>query len=161
MAILLSTSLYITLPWLYFTLLDSKSLYLCSTYHVSTSLYLTLHNSNTIPFLYFALLDSTPLYHGSTSLYIALYHGSKSHYIPPPGSSVYFTLYQSTMALLDSTRFYINLPWLYFPLLDSTSLYHGSTSFYLILHNSSMTLLHSTSFYITLPSLYLTLLDCT
>ena len=44
---------------------------------------------------------------------------------------------------------------------DSTTLYHASTSLYLILLNSSMALLGSTLPYYTLPRLYLTLLDST
>jgi len=49
----------------------------------------------------------------------------------------------------------------YFTLLDSTSLYHGSTSFYLSLQNSTMALLHSTRLHRTLPWLYFNLLDST
>ena len=102
-----STSLHINLPWLYFTLFDSTFLY-----HGYTSLYLTLHYS--IPWLYFTLLDSTLLYRGSTSLF--------------------FTLHDSTVALLLSSSLYMTLPWLYFTvlhystlaLLDSTLLFHGS-----------------------------------
>ena len=89
------------------------------------------------------------------------------------------------MALLHSSRLYITLPWLYFTLLDSTLLnhgstslyktlhyssmaqlhfaylYHGSTSLYSTLHKSTMALLHSTSLYITLPWLYFNLLNST
>jgi len=75
------------------------------------------------------------------------------------------------MALLHSTRLYITLPWHYFILLDSTLLYHGSTSLYWTLHYSTMAVLHSTRLYITLtwlyftlhalPYLYLTVLDST
>ena len=55
--ILLHTSwLYITLPWLYFTLLDSTLVYLYFTLDFST----------------LALLDSTNFYHGSTSLNLTL-----------------------------------------------------------------------------------------
>jgi len=61
MALLHSTKIYITLPWLYFTLLDSTFLY-----HGSTSLYRLYI---TVPWLYFTLLDSTLLYHDCTSLY--------------------------------------------------------------------------------------------
>ena len=102
MPLLRSSWLYITLPSLYFTLLDSRLLY-----YGSTSLDLTLHYSTvallhsmwlhystvvqlqstwlyiTLPWLYFTLLDCTLLYHGSTSVYFTLYHGS---------TSVYFTL---------------------------------------------------------------------
>ena len=76
------------------------------------------------------LLDSTLLYHGSTSMY--------------------YTLRHSTMAVLDSTRIYITLPWLYVSLLDSTLLYYGSTSTYYTLHYSTMTVLHFTRLYIPL-----------
>ena len=65
------------------------------------------------------------------------------------------------MALLHSTRLFINLPWLYFTLLDSTLLYHGSTPLYLTIHNTTLALLHSTRLYITLPWLYFILLDFT
>ena len=62
-----STRLYIRLPWLYFTLLDSTLLY-----NGSTSIYYTLYYSTmallqsprlyiTLPWLYFTLLDSTLL----------------------------------------------------------------------------------------------------
>jgi len=54
MALLHSSWLYITLPWLYSSLLDCTWLYI------------------TLPWLYFTLLYSTLLYHGSTSLYITL-----------------------------------------------------------------------------------------
>ena len=53
MVLLHSTRLYITLPWLYLTLLDSTLLY-----HGSTSLYWTLH------YCTMALLHSTRLYTG-------------------------------------------------------------------------------------------------
>jgi len=123
---------YITVPWLYFTLLDSTLIY-----QGSTSLYVTLHFSTmdllhstwlytTLPWLYFTLLDPTLLYHGSTSFY--------------------FTLHYCTKFLLHSTLLYIDLPWLYFTLLDSALHYqgftlldsrllnHGSTSLYFSLH---------------------------
>ena len=73
--ILLSTGPYITLPWIYFNLLDSSLLnhklyftLLDSTllYYASISLYIILQ------WLYFNLLHSTLLYHGFTSLYITL-----------------------------------------------------------------------------------------
>ena len=74
MALPYSACLYITLPWLYFTLLDSILLYIGST-----SLYLILHYSTMALFhstwlyitqtlLYYNLLDSTLPYIGSTSL---------------------------------------------------------------------------------------------
>ena len=74
----------------------------------STRLYKTL------PLLYLTLLDSTYLYHGSTSFYYSL-HNSKNG-----STSLYFTLHYSTMAILKSTRLYIDLPWLYFTVLDYT-----------------------------------------
>ena len=55
----------------------------------------------------------------------------------------------------------LTLPWLYFTLLDSTYIYHGSTSLYLILHNSTVALLQSTRVHIILSWLYFTLLDST
>ena len=51
------------------------------------------------------------------------------------------------MALLHSTWLYITLPWLYFTPLDSTLLYHGSTSLYLTIYLSTIALLHSISLY--------------
>ena len=73
------------------------------------------------------LLDSTLFYHCCTSFYS--------------------TLYYSTIALPQSSSLYITLPWLYFSLLDSTLLYHVSTS--------------SSSLYITLTQLYFILLHST
>ena len=49
----------------------------------------------------------------------------------------------------------------YFTLIESTALYHSSTSLYLTLHYSCMSLLHSTWLYIILPWLYFSLLDST
>ena len=116
--------LYINLPWLYFTLLQSTLLY-----HGSTSFYFTLHYPTipllqstllcislprlyftlymTLQWLHFTVLDSTLFFHGSTS--------------------VYFALHYSTMDLLQCTGLYITLPWLYFTLPDYLLLYHGST----------------------------------
>ena len=56
------TRLYITLPRLYFTLLDSALLY-----HGYTSLYYTLHYSTKV--LLHSTIVSILVYHGSTSLY--------------------------------------------------------------------------------------------
>ena len=65
------------------------------------------------------------------------------------------------MALLHSTLIYINLPWLYFILLYSKLIYHGSTSFYFTLYLTLpclyFTLLYSTSLYHGSTSLYFTL----
>jgi len=47
------------------------------------------------------------------------------------------------MPLLHCTWLYITLPCLYFTLIDSTLLYHGSTSLYLSLQYSTIFLLHS------------------
>ena len=79
MALLHSTLLYITLPWLYSTLHYSTLLY-----HGCTSFKVILDYSTmalvqstlfeiTQPWLYFTLLDSTLYYNGSTSLYFILY----------------------------------------------------------------------------------------
>ena len=116
---------YITLPWIYFSLLDSTSFYIGSTS------------------LYFTLFDCTSLYQLPTSFYFTLlYHGS---------TSLYSTLLPSTIGPLHSTWLYIS----YFPiaLLQSTLLnhgwtslymtvrsYHGSASLYLILHYPIMAL---------------------
>ena len=131
--------------WIYIIctmdLLDSSWLY--STMHLqhSTWLYVTL---------YVILLESTSFYHCCTSLYL--------------------TLHDTTMALLDSTFLYFTLPWLYFilftvpwlynNLLDSTSLYCRRTLLHSTWQYFTMPLLHSTSLYITLPWLYFTQLDC-
>ena len=64
-----STSLYCLLPWLYFTILESKL-----TYHGFTLFYFNLL------WLYFTLLNSASFYHGSISLTI-LKHGSTSLYL--------------------------------------------------------------------------------
>ena len=120
---LYSTLLYITLPLLYFTLLSS-----------------TL----SLPWLNFILLFSTLLYHGSRYFAVivctVLYLGS---------TSLYVNLHYSTIALLDSTWFYIAPPWIYFTLLDSTLLYHSSTSFYFTLHYCAMALFLSPLLYIS------------
>jgi len=81
MAVLHSTRLYISLPRLYFTRLDSTLFY-----HGSTSLYLTLHYSTMAQlhsildstllyhaWIYVTLHDSTLVFHGSTSLYKTLH----------------------------------------------------------------------------------------
>ena len=126
MAPLRSTLHYITLPWLHFTLLyitlHSTSPYF--TLHYTT---MVLHQSTlshiTLPWLYFTLLYSKILFNISS----------------------YFTPLPSTIALLHSTRLYINL----LP-------YHGSTSLYVILHYSTKVLLPATLHCITL--LHFTLL---
>ena len=143
MALLPFTRLYITLH-------SFPSLYQSVHYHGYTSHYISL------PLLYFTLCDTTLVYHCSTSLYQ--------------------TQYWCPIVLLHSTRLYVTLAWLYFTLqdsihystmaliitlLDSTLLYHGSTSMYQTLHYSTMALLHSTRLYITLVWLYFTLLDST
>ena len=65
-------------------------------------------------------------------------------------------------ALLQHTRIhkvhYIPLPWLYFTLLDSTLLYHGSTSLYWTLHYSCSTSLYQTLYYPTMTLLHFILL---
>ena len=65
------------------------------------------------------------------------------------------------MAVLDSTRIYITLPWLYFTLLDSTLVNHRSTSLYYTLHYYTMPPLHTNGLYVTLTCLYFTVLDST
>ena len=88
LSVLHSTWLYITLPFLYSTLLDS-------TYTTLSVLHSTWHYI-TIPWLYSTLLDSTLHDSGSTPLYL--------------------TLHYSTVAILHSTWLYKTLPWLYSPL---------------------------------------------
>ena len=95
-----------------------------------------------------ALLHSTWLYRGSTWLYFTLHDSTMAlldfildSTLLYHGSTWFYTpLHYSTMALLDSTWLYMTLPWLYFTLLCSTSLYHGSTWLYLTLHESTMAL---------------------
>ena len=59
--------IYITLPWLYFTLLDSTLLRATMALLDPAQLYITL------PWLYFTPLDSALLYHDSTLLYFTLH----------------------------------------------------------------------------------------
>ena len=127
MALLHSTLHHITLPRLYFTLLDSTLLY-----HNSTSHYLSLI---TLPWIYFIPLDSTLLYSVSTSLYSTLHYSTIA-------TSLYLTLRYTTPALINSLN--MILPCLFFTLPYSTFFYNGSTSLY-------------TSFYMTLPCIYFTL----
>ena len=151
MALLHSTWLYNTLQWLYFTLLECTLLY-----HGSTSLYVTLHHSS-IALL--TLLESSAFYHSSSSLCLNLYIT-----IPWLYFTVYLTLNYSTMALLHSTWLYTTLQFLYFTLLDFTSLFHGSTSLflnlYIILYHGC-TLLYLTLHYSIMALFNLTLLDST
>ena len=162
MTLLYSTSLYITLPWLYFI----KLVFIL--YCIQPQLYFTLHDLNiTPPWLYFTLLESAFLYHGSTSLYFTLHHSAMA--------LLYMVLHNSTMALLHSTSLYVTLSRLHFTLLDSTLLYHSSTSqyftqitppwIYLTLrdstHNSTMAPLQAISVCIILTWIYFTLLDST
>ena len=143
-----SALLYIIVPWLYFSLLDSIHHSTMAQLH-SSWLYITL------PWLFFTLHDSTELYHGTSSLYVTLQNSTMVYF----SLLDYIQLY--TMAKLHSTWLYITLPWLYFTLLDSASIYHCSTSLYYTLHYSTMALFHTTWLYITLPCLYFTLLYCT
>ena len=146
----LYTSLYLTLPWFYFTLLCSTSLY-----NGSTSLYLytlsllsfifldSIHHFIwlylLLAWLYCTLVDCTSLYHGSTSLYF-----TQRGY-----TSLYSTLLHSTMALLDSTSFYSG----YFYSTGSTMAVVDSTW----LLYSTKAVLYYTWLYLTLPWLYFTL----
>ena len=156
MAILYSTRLYIILPWVYFTLLDTTLLYLGSTSMYWILHYPTMalpHSSRhyiTLPWLYYTLyyttmapLPLTILCHGSSYLRhttlststllhsTSIYHGV---------TWLYYTQHQSTMVLLDSTMVLLDFTTLflttrvqialYFTLLVSTLLYHGSTSLF-------------------------------
>ena len=132
---------YITLPWLYFTLLDSKLLY-----HGSISLYTWFYT--------ILLFDCTSLYCGSSSLHLTLHYStmvllhSIRLYITRPW--LYFTLLDSTLLYrcFDPTSLYT---WIYITLL------YSSTSLHLTLHYSTIDVLHSTWLYITLPWLFLNL----
>ena len=79
-----------------------------------TAAQLAEHNSSKI---YYMELHGFTLFH----LTLHNYNGS---------TSLYLTLYNSTVAVLHSTRLYITLTCLYFPLIDSTLLSHCSTSLY-------------------------------
>ena len=79
-----------------------------------TAAQLAEHNSSKI---YYMELHGFTLFH----LTLHNYNGS---------TSLYLTLYNSTVAVLHSTRLYITLTFLYFPLLDSTLFYLRSTSLY-------------------------------
>ena len=70
-------------------------------------------------------------------------------------------LHYSTITQLHFPWFYITLPQIYFILLDSTLLYHSSTSLYFTLQYHTIAQLHPTWLYITLPWLHFTLLDTT
>ena len=133
MALLKSTWLCITLPWFYFTLLESSLVASTLIYTGSTSLYLTPHNST----MDFTLLDSTLLYNRYTSLHLTLYISLPWLYLTLPW--FYFTLPDSTLLYHGSTSFYLTL------------FYHGSTRLYLTLHCSTLALLHPTSLHIILP----------
>ena len=150
MPLLLSTWLYCLLPWLYFIVLDSASLY-----HGYIFLYITL------PWFYFNLLDSTFYYLGCSSLcltllyftmalvhctwlYITLIDSTLIFYRSPSPlfDSYSIHMHGSTLLHLDftwlycfhgSTLVYMTLPSLYFTLRYSTLLYHGSTSLYTLL----------------------------
>ena len=112
-----------TLPCLYLALLDSTQIYY------------------SLPWLYLALLDPSTLYHGSTWLHLTLLH-STTALLSSTGLNL--TLLHPAIPLLDSTQLYYmhctmallaglyltqyyTLPRLYLTLLDSTTLYHGST----------------------------------
>ena len=120
------TRVYITLSWLYFTLLDSTLL--CKALLHSTWLY-------------------TILYHRTLSLYLSLCYCTMAlHHSTWP----YATLPWPYL-IPQSTRLYINVQWFYFNLPNSILLYHRSTSLYLVLLYSIMALLYSTWLYVTLP----------
>ena len=150
MALLHYIWLYITLPWLYFTLLDSTL-----HYHGSTSLYVTLRYTTMalldstslyiiVPWLIFTLLDSPLLYHGSTSLYTSLYCILPWLYITL--LDVYTLHFNGSTSLYTAFyhSLYLDPHYSTIVLLRSTALYHSSTSLhmYLTLHYSNNALLH-------------------
>ena len=181
MYVLGSTPFYCTLLWLSFSLLDYST-------HGSTWLYYTLSTT----WYYLTLLGSNLLYHGSTWIYITPLHftmalailGSTwcnyTLYLVLP-CMVYLnpiTLYISWhytwlhnsiqwlyFGLLDSTTVYCGsvidytLPRLYLVLLSSPALYYSSAWFYLTLLHSIMAVLGSIWLYYSLPWLWLTELD--
>ena len=182
MALLHSTSLYIILPWLYFTPHHSTLLY-----HGSTSLYLTLHYSA------MALLYAIWLWR--MYLHVAeLFWWWKRHEIQPgfePGSYEFWsdaltnwatawssgiaedsdgiylltqlnsqTLHYSTMDRLHCTWLYMTLHWLYFTAHTSTIALPHSTWLYCTVA-CTIPLLHSTSCYLTLHYSTMALLHST
>ena len=150
MALHYSSWLYITLPWLYFTLLYSIMALLHSTWlYITLLVYFTVHYSTLallhftsfhiiLAWLYLTLLVSALLYYGSTwldpwylstrtllnSLHFILHYSTMAHF------ALYLTLHYTTLVLLDSTSLYVIVQWLYFTVLHSTKFYHGSTWFY-------------------------------
>jgi len=145
MALLYSTLLYY----------GSTSLYLTLHYHGTTSFYLTLHYKSThVPLPFTWLYITLPWFY--TSFYLTLYYSAMV---------LYFILLDSILLCHGCTSPYTWLPcllaWLYFTLLDSTTIDHNSlllsftlhnsaasTSLYLTLHHSTMVLLYSTWLYI-------------
>ena len=105
-----------------------------------------------------ALLHSTFFYISLPWHYFTLHHPTMALLYSSLLYWLYFTLLDSTLLYHGSTLLYITLPWLYH---DSTLPKDGSTSLYFSLHYSTMALLDSTLLYITLPWLYLTLPDST
>ena len=120
MAVLHPSSLYFTSPWIYFTLLESTLFY-----YDSISVYYTpLHSTNDSTSLRLTL--ATSFCHGSTSLSFNLPHFTTAL----AHSNWLYFYYGSTSLYHCSIYFYFTLPWLYFILLDSTTLYYGSTWLY-------------------------------
>ena len=78
-------------------------------------------------------------------------------------TSFYLTLLWLYYILLDSMVLYHGsiLPWLYSTPLDSMLFFHGSTSLYFTLHYSTMAPLDSIWLYVTLEWLYFTLVNST
>ena len=97
MALLDSTSLYYTLPWLYLTLHHSTTLYRGSTW-----LYITLPHSTV------ALLDSTSLYHTLPWLYLTLHHSTTLYC---GATWLYLSVPHSTMSLLDTEVYHGYIPY--------------------------------------------------
>ena len=128
MAVLDSTSLYFTIPWLHLALLYSATLYHGFTWVYYTlswlnsilpSLHLTLYVTllvSTISLFHSAmtLRDSSTFCHVSTWLYFTLLHSTM---VPPSFTLLYYTLPSLLLALRHSTTLYhVCLPF-----------YHGST----------------------------------
>ena len=72
-------------------------------------------------------------------------------------STAYY--HRSTLLYQHLSLLYFPLPWLYFTVLNSTGMYHSSTSLYLTLLACTVAL--ATSLYLTQPFFYFSLLDCT
>ena len=117
-----SSSLHLNLPYF-------NKILLHSTWNLHYSTMSLLHSTS----LYFTLLLYTMTVLHNTWLCIPLLHSSWLYSLPP---SLYFTLTYLIIAVYFTLPDSTDLQYLYFTLLDFTSLYHCSTSLYLIPHRA-------------------------